>query len=190
MLWCQNQHQLLCMNKPRSSALPETSRTVQNDKQCRVTPQNPVKEVPIQKPMVQPGHHVHMQKPKAHNPIVRIVHTSSKQNVPKGKPTYVQSAPSKPQVAYLRGVVTPKPIQRPQVPPAVQPPVKTSYNMRPRSVSPSGRPGPVKKPVPPLSKSVGALNTNISRTGLGYMSANSAIPLATGYTVVEATEVY
>jgi transposase InsO family protein len=179
---------VVVQNKSKESALPGKPKSTTTSTTCRVTPQIPVKRAQKKHPIVQPGHPVPVQKSKANNPIVRIVHTSTNQTGSKTTPAQTPKISPNPNLAYLRSVVTPAPIQRPKLPTVVNPPAQTTYNLRPRSVSPSGRPGPVKKPVSPLQNSVGALNSNISRTGLGFMSANSAIPLATGYTVVEPTE--
>jgi hypothetical protein len=49
------------------------------------------------------------------------------------------------------------------------------------------RTSPTQKPTPPSQKPVGVTPTPILRQGVGFLSANSAIPLHVGYTVVEPT---
>jgi hypothetical protein len=140
-------------------------------------------------PIVPPKTPVVVNKPTASQPIVRIVHALVTSPVPSQnpKPAHMRGASAPPQPS-APGAPAPVPKKVAFAPPASAPqPVKPAYNLRPRSVSPVLRPAVPSQP--PVSKqTVGASSSKpIVRSGVGFLSASSAIPLPVRYTVVEPT---
>jgi hypothetical protein len=140
-------------------------------------------------PIVPPKTPVVVNKPTTSQPIVRIVHalvtTSAPSQIPRPAHMRGASAPPQPSASGASATVTKKVVFAPL---AYAPhPVKPAYNLRPRYVSHVSRPA-VPQSQPHVSKqTVGASSKPIVRSGVGYLSENSAIPLQVGYTVVEPT---
>jgi hypothetical protein len=139
--------------------------------------------------IVPPKTPIIVNRPVSPQPIVRILNTKpvAPAAVPKPATAHVRRAPAPPaQPGTGPGTSAPSKKVTIQTPASsVQP--RTTYNLRPRSVSPVSRTPPAQKPTPPPSKSVGVTPTPILRKGVAFLSANSAIPLPVGYTVVEPT---
>jgi hypothetical protein len=174
---------------PSSSNNPSKHVTLSKPQHVQQTKHvQPVKKVKTA-PIVPPKTPVVVNKPTASQPIVRIVHAPVTTSVPSQnpRPAHMRGASAPPQVT-APGAPAPVTKNVAFAPPAsASQPVKSSYNLRPRSVSPVSRPA-VPQAQPPVSKqTVGASSKPIVRSGVGYLSANSAIPLPVGYTVVEPT---
>jgi hypothetical protein len=162
---------------------PNGNGVVSKTQKTSVQTPKPAHIVPPKTPVV-------VNRPVSPQPIVRIVNTKpvAPAAVPKPATAHVRRAPA-PSAQPGTGPGTSAPASKKvtiQTPAStVQP--RTTYNLRPRSVSPVSRTPPAQKPTPPPQKSVGVTPTSILRKGVGFLSANSAIPLPVGYTVVEPT---